>query len=304
MARTYLDGALLAQLAAGHTFDIPRCAEVIESALAGLNAKTGMPDRLAGWLNDHPGQPPPAAFFADKPNVIIDLSVSGRGASELTMATVLEDAAHTGRPPALFLTLHSPSLDIPMRVEIPLRAVFKHGAQLTESYTVYLHALLADDGNDFVYYGITRRPWNLRFLEHVKAGRRKGAASRRLFARTLTQLIDARVAQRFGGESIAGPALAGMTTTLCLVGGTRDQALAVEEYLVDKYSLAGKHSRGLNMIPGGAEGIRIAQRFRTKHPTVDHDETMLRELGLDSRLSIKAGLRSTHHPIPVGDPGA
>jgi len=283
MTVTYLDNALLAQLAAGHTFDIPRCAEVIESTLVEVNANTGVPDRLARWLHDHPGQPPPDALFAGEPRLIIELSVSWNGASELIMATALAVAKETGRPPALFLTLHSPSLDIPMRVEIPLRAVFKHGAELAGGYTVYLHALLADDGREFVYYGITRRPWNLRFLEHVRAGHRTGAASRRLFARTLSQLIAARAARRFGDSSIAGPALSGMITALCLVGGTRDQALALEEYLVEKYSLAGKHLCGLNMIPGGTEGIRRAQRFRQRRPSVDLDETSLRELVHDPR---------------------
>ena len=34
-----------------------------------------------------------------------------------------------------------------------------------------------------------------------------------------------------------------------------------EEYLVDKYSLSYKSSSGLNMIPGGREGIRVLRRL-------------------------------------------
>src|SRR3546814_18470027 len=39
------------------------------------------------------------------------------------------------------------------------------------------------------------------------------------------------------------------------------QAMNVEEYLVDKYSLSSKHKNGLNMIPGGYEGIRSLHRL-------------------------------------------
>jgi hypothetical protein len=196
------------------------------------------------------------------------------GDQELNMAAVLELRNEISVAPALFLSLHSPVLDIPMRVEVPLRAVFRQGADL-DGYTVYLHALMAGDGKVYQYYGITRRPWNLRFLEHVRAGSRKGASSRRLFARTLSSLITARVAQRVGAP-MAGAALSGMISTLCLVGGTRAQALEAEEYLVDKYSLASKHPYGLNMIPGGEAGIRVAQRFRVRRN--DIEETAAREL--------------------------
>lgn len=52
------------------------------------------------------------------------------------------------------------------------------------------------------------------------------------------------------------PKLAGMVAALCAIGLTEQQAMDTEEYLVDKYSLSSKHKRGLNMIPGGYEGIR------------------------------------------------
>jgi hypothetical protein len=67
------------------------------------------------------------------------------------------------------IRMHSPLLDIPMRLEIPLRAVIRGGPALYGTYSVYLHALLADDGTEFVYYGITKRGWNLRFAEHTKS---------------------------------------------------------------------------------------------------------------------------------------
>ena len=283
MVHTYLDEGLLARLIVGHTFDVPRCVQVIESALADLNKRTGLPDGIAAWLHDHPMQPLPVEMFDGCPRIIMQLSQSWGNSSDLTAAMVLESKRELGIAPGLFLMLHSPVLDIPMRVEIPLRAVFKQGADVAGGYTVYLHALMTDDGEVFKYYGITRRPWNLRFLEHVKAGQCKGAASRRLFARRLSQLILARLDQRFGKPITDSPALAGVITTLCLVGGTRDQALNTEEVLVDRYSLASKHKNGLNMIPGGTEGVKLAQRFR-KRCGLDLEETTHREVAVYPQL--------------------
>ncbi|MBT4046431.1 MAG: hypothetical protein HOF11_23220 [Rhodospirillaceae bacterium] len=114
------------------------------------------------------------------------------------------------------------------------------------TYAVYLHALLADNGEEFVYYGITKRGWNTRFMEHVKASVRD--QSKRLFPRKMGELIDARAAE-VNGVFDARPKLAGMVTALCAVGLTEQQAMDTEEYLVDKYSLSSQHKNGLNMIP-------------------------------------------------------
>jgi hypothetical protein len=56
-----------------------------------------------------------------------------------------------------------------------------------------------------------------------------------------------------------------------------------EEYLVDKYSLSSKHVNGLNMIPGGREGIRALHKLSLAsdtHPI----ETEAREAILDNYL--------------------
>jgi hypothetical protein len=42
---------------------------------------------------------------------------------------------------------------------------------------------------------------------------------------------------------------------------SREAALAAEERMVDKYSLASKHPYGLNMIPGGLAGVSHIRRF-------------------------------------------
>src|SRR3546814_7640266 len=93
-----------------------------------------------------------------------------------------------------------------MRVEVPLRALLKGGRKLQGTYSVYLHALLTDVGEEFVYYGITKRGWNTRFSEHVNSSIRNG--SQRLFPRKLEELIDARAAE-VSGVPDGRPKLAG-----------------------------------------------------------------------------------------------
>jgi hypothetical protein len=154
--------------------------------------------------------------------------------------------------------MHSPTLDIPMRVEIPLRALIKGCPSLDGTYSVYLHALLCDDKREFVYYGITKRGWNSRFTEHLESALRD--ESRRLFPAKLKELLSAR-AQHLRGENRTNPMLTGFVSAICAVGLNVDSAMDAEEYLVDKYSLSSKHPNGLNMIPGGREGIRALRRL-------------------------------------------
>jgi len=150
--------------------------------------------------------------------------------------------------PVVFLNMHSPSLNIPIRIEIPLRALIKGGPSLINTYSVYLHTLLCDDGRHFIYYGVTKRGWNVRFNEHARCAIR--TESQRLFPVKLKNLMDARIAQLYGRTS-THPRLSGMISTICGVGLNEEQAMESEEYLVDKYSLASKHPDGLNMVPGG-----------------------------------------------------
>lgn len=173
-----------------------------------------------------------------------------------------------------------------MRLEIPLRALMKGGPSLRDTYSVYLHALLADDGMEFVYYGITKRGWNTRFSEHTKAA--VAQKSHRLFPRKLNELVEARVAQ-LSGEAEERPKLAGIVSALSGVGLSKDSAMDIEEYLVEKYSLSSKHPRGLNMIPGGREGIAALHRLsatKDKGPV----ETEKREIVLDQFLTAKSQL--------------
>jgi hypothetical protein len=99
----------------------------------------------------------------------------------------------------------------------------------------------------------------LRRVRNVIAGRHTRAAvataSKRLFASKLNELIEARVAKRTGVVNDR-PKLRSIITAICAIGLTKAEAYDVEEAMVDKYSLASKHPRGLNMIPGGAAGAR------------------------------------------------
>src|SRR3546814_2146149 len=128
--------------------------------------------------------------------------------------------------PVVFFNLQSPTLDIPMRVEVPLRALLKGGRKLQGTYSVYLHALLTDVGEEFVYYGITKSGWNTRFSEHVNSSIRKG--SQRPFPRKLEELNDARAAE-VSGVPDGRPKLAGTTHTISAAGLTEAPAMTLAE---------------------------------------------------------------------------
>lgn len=259
----YLRLSALYHLMDGLSFDVPACAEVLESALAQLNLLNGLPDSIVQW-NRRGGHASGPLKLSGKGGAIIEVTESFSPThGKMHMATVLENKNEAERPPTVFLSMRSIALDIPMRVEIPMRTLLRGGTDLAGTYVVYLHVLLSDDDKDFVYYGITKRGWNLRFEEHMKAALKTKQA--RLFPQKLADLIDARVAQRAGKQD-ERQKLAGVVTTLCAVGLDEDMAKDTEEYLVDKYSLASKHPLGLNMIPGGREGIRVLHQMSGRSP--------------------------------------
>jgi hypothetical protein len=70
----------------------------------------------------------------------------------------------------------------------------------------------------------------------------------------------------------------------------------IEEYLAEKYSLSSKHPRGLNMIPGGPEGIAALHRLfaaKDKEPV----ETEEREIVVDQFLRGKSQLSAAKPAI-------
>lgn len=259
----YLRLSSLYHLMDGLSFDVAACADVLETALTQLNVVTGLPDRIVQW-NRRGGHAVGPLKLAGRGGIAIDVTETfSPSHGKMHMATVIEKKDDPERAPVVFLSMRSIALDIPMRVEIPLRTILRGSPALAGTYVVYLHVLLSDDEKDFVYYGITKRGWNLRFDEHMKAALR--TKQPRLFPRKLAELIDARVAQRAGKDDDRQK-LAGVITTLCSVGVDEDMAKDTEEYLVDKYSLASKHPLGLNMIPGGREGVRVLHQLSGKAP--------------------------------------
>ena len=282
----------LHHLMEGLTFNVPHCAEVLDSALVQFNIKTKIPDKIVAW-NKRGGNLRKPLSFPGRGRIIIDLTaVFNPSKGIVHLAHVLEKKNEKDAAPVVFFTMRSISLDIPMRVEVPLRALVKGGPKLKGTYTVYLHALLGDDGQASTYYGITKRGWNLRFIEHVKGSFQPG--SRRLFPMKLNELVEARVAERTGRVDLR-PKLSGIVSAVCAIGLDEDAALDTEEYLVDKYSLSSKHPNGLNMIPGGREGIRSIHKLSGR-TTDGFVETEDREAALDEYL--------TRHPqLGISKPG-
>ena len=255
----FVDLASMHHLMDGLSFKVRCCAEVMDTALQNLNSKTGIPDRIVRW-NERGANPSkfPSIPMEGRLIVDIDQSVNPSTGKTLHACVIKEEKKDPQSAPVVFFSMASFTLDIPMRIEVPLRALLKGGRKLRGTYSVYLHALMADSGEKFVYYGITKRGWNTRFMEHVKSSVKE--QSNHLFSRKLGELIDARAAE-VSGVFDARPKLSGMVTALCAVGLTEQQAMDTEEYLVDKYSLSSQHQNGLNMIPGGYEGIRSLYRL-------------------------------------------
>ena len=246
------------------TIDVAEITGVMDHALVGLNKQTGFSDRMLAWIQAGASSSGPCPLDPHG-RIVLDVMANTNAQGQiLHTAHVLRFAPERELAPVVVVTLHSPVLDIPMRVEMPLRAVMKGNAPLEGSHTLYQHALLTSCGETYTYYGITKRGWNLRFSEHTRAA--LAQKSKRLFAQTLNSLIEARAEELYGAGD-ERPKLAGIVSTLCGTGLSQEAAWASEEYLVDKYSLSAKHPYGLNMIPGGRAGLaEIRRRFRRPGP--------------------------------------
>lgn len=255
---SYVDGEALSQLAQGLTFDSPRCAQVLDSALITLNTQNGLPDRMLAWIR--------AGGLASGPGpverhgrIIVDIAqTTNADRQQGYFATVLCKSDERETAPVAFFSMHSPTLDVPMRVEVPLRALMVGNPPLAGGYTLYVHALMTSRGETYVYYGITKRGWSIRFNEHTRAA--VAHRSKRLLARKLDELVDARAAE-LSGRGDDRVKLAGIISSVCGTGMSRESALAAEERMVDQYSLASKHPYGLNMIPGGLAGLSHIRNF-------------------------------------------
>jgi hypothetical protein len=254
----YVDFPNMRYLLKGLTFTLSRCAEVLDTVLIALNKDTRIPDRIVSWNAEDPCSRSPLQFEG-RGRLIFAIDELQTKKGRLRTVKLLEHSDERERAPVVFLNMHSPSLNIPTRTEIPLRALIKGGPSLLNTYSVYLHTLLCDNGREFIYYGVTKRGWSVRWNEHTRSAIR--AESQRLFPMKLKNLIDARIGQLYGRAS-THPQLTGIISSICGVGLNEEKAMDSEEYLVDKYSLASKYSNGLNMVPGG----RACRSSDAAHP--------------------------------------
>ncbi|MGJ1234710.1 MULTISPECIES: hypothetical protein [Sphingobacterium] len=136
--------------------------EVIDQLLIKLNDQNNLINSIVNQ-NQHEGFESTLKTFG--PQIIVSFDKYDVSGNPLTTAAVMKSRDNDNLPPALHINLHSPTLNIPQRIEIPLRYVLKGAATLQGTYMVYLHALQINYDKTFVYYGITKRGWMKRFNE-------------------------------------------------------------------------------------------------------------------------------------------
>jgi hypothetical protein len=199
---------------------------VLEDGLAAWDAESGIPSRIIRH----------SQMFSKPPtfsNAVAGL-VSEEGKGTRFVVTKGQD----GRAPELQVWLVGSRQGWQEVIGVPMRYALKGSRNLTRGYTVYLHSIVRQDGTDLNYYGITSRHWLERLKEHVVSA---NSGSLLLFHRALRDALGK--AARF-------------QHTIIVAGLTKDEAYDAEEYLIDKYSLAPNFENGLNMVPGGYEGLR------------------------------------------------
>lgn len=261
---------------------------VLDSALAGLDKQISLPSKIVDWSGRHGYA---SGYRPSGPQILVNVDkYAHRYRPEpASVTTIVKNSAVVNATPALHVNLFSPILKIPQRIELPLRLVLKGLPPIEPTYSVYLHALRMNAGGVFVYYGITKRGWMLRFSEHVKAA--LAEESPLLFHRVLRESIYGRMAQLTTEvssgipESSAGHILHSTQHVICVAGVDEETANASEEYLVQKYSF--RHPMGLNMIPGGRAGIAYLHQLRAIGDQDDAPTDEIRERALSAYLRQK-----------------
>jgi hypothetical protein len=201
--------------------------QVLENGLTAWDADSGIPSRLIQH-NQTSSKPP--TFSSAVAGLVAE---EGKGSR-----FVVEPNGGEGRAPELQVCPVQSQQGWQEVIGVPMRYVLKGSRNMTQGYTVYLHSIIRRDYTALTYYGITSRHWLKRLKEHVASAT---TGSPLLFHRALRE--DLGTAARF-------------QHTIIGAGLTKDEAYDVEEYLIDKYSLAPNFENGLNMVPGGYEGLR------------------------------------------------
>jgi hypothetical protein len=151
-----------------------------------------------------------------------------------------------------------------------------------------------ESGEDYVYYGITKRGWMRRFNEHTKEATSGQSPLR--FHRIMGASIASRLKSIYPeagvdqGDEIEGLRIASMHHVICMAGLDLETAQNIEEYLVAKYSF--DKPLGLNMIPGGRAGLSYLHQLAVVNPDVsdineeERDQAICRYLKAHPRLGI------------------
>lgn len=221
-------------LTSGLTLD-DKDLEVLDAVLEAFDKKTGLPSHIASHNKIYGYES--TIDFKD-PQILINLDKMLDGSGKfLRTASVGQFQDAQNQPAMLHINLHSPSLDIPQRIEIPLRYLIKGGLPLKGTYMVYLHALEINDDEQYVYYGITKRGWMKRFMEHVKLSL-KGSSKRKF-----PQLMGEATKKNPNARRLTGT-----HNEVCATGRNASNAHQIEKYLIEKHSLY--EVNGLNMKKG------------------------------------------------------
>ncbi|MCT3664242.1 hypothetical protein HZR00_17230 [Elizabethkingia anophelis] len=216
--------------------------EMLDQLLAKFNKQNGFIDRIVegnnlnGYGND--------STLAG-PEIIFNMDVFyHQEKGKMSVVNVGMNKIKNNVPPQLHLNLRSPSLDVPQRIEIPLKYVLKGLPPLTGTHMVYLHAIGLNDGSKHVYYGRTKRGWMKRFNEHVKLAMK---GSNRKFPLLFGGAILARYNQLLQKHNCENDLVYNESHhVVCVAGLDKDTVIAAERYLINKYSLGAEN--GLNMI--------------------------------------------------------
>lgn len=237
----YLNEINYKYLCEGLTYE-PNDWKVLDHLLTEFNRRDGIIDQIVR-ANQNEGFS--HQFDVAGPQLTFSMDTYSRpGGGSLSTADVGIYKPVSNVQPQLHLTLQSPSLDVPQRIEMPLKYILKGLPPLRGTHMVYLHAIGVSDGSKHVYYGRTRRGWMKRFNEHVKLAMK---GSSRKFPDLYGKAIAARYDQLFGRTAGENPLVYnGSNHVICGAGMDKESAIAAERYLIKKYSLG--VANGLNMV--------------------------------------------------------
>lgn len=152
------------------------------------------------------------------------------------------------------------------QITLPLNPFYADYPSIFDRYCVYAHAILTD--TPLAYIGITRRKWFTRLAEHMASA---VAGSRFFFHEALRKHADKKITHR-----------------IFFAGVNEETAMSIEEEFVANLSL---YPLGLNMIPGGAAGIKYLHSLGVKRRTTDGAEFDI------ARLMSRESVRGRPNPL-------